>query len=112
VPNTGWSLDPKERPMVLANMLGPDALIVLVLAVVLLFGAGQLPKLARSVGEASRELKKVQDEGDHPSAPAPLPISSAPGPGSPEPVTLTRAELDAMLVEREARSERDHPASH
>jgi sec-independent protein translocase protein TatA len=50
--------------LVLANILGPDAVIVLVLAVVLLFGAGQIPKLARSVGEASKELKKVKGEAE------------------------------------------------
>ena len=52
--------------MFLANILGPDAIVVLILAAVLLFGAGQLPKLARSVGEASKEFKKTQhtDEQD------------------------------------------------
>jgi sec-independent protein translocase protein TatA len=47
--------------MFLANILGPDAIVVVLLAVVLLFGAGQLPKLARSVGEASKEFKKTQE---------------------------------------------------
>ena len=50
--------------LVLANILGPDAVIVLVLAFVLLFGAGQLPKAARSIGEASRELRKARQEAE------------------------------------------------
>jgi sec-independent protein translocase protein TatA len=46
--------------MIVAEIFGPDALIVVVLAVVLLFGADRLPRLARSLGEASRELKHGQ----------------------------------------------------
>lgn len=46
---------------VLANVLGPDALIV-VGVIVLLFGGSQLPKLARSVGEAKKEFEKTQRE--------------------------------------------------
>lgn len=41
---------------------GPEWIIVL-LVVLLLFGGSQLPKLARSVGQAQREFKKGQDEG-------------------------------------------------
>ena len=47
--------------------LGLPELIVILLILVLLFGAKQLPKMARSLGESSRELKKgfreVQDAG-------------------------------------------------
>ena len=43
--------------MILGNIFGPDVFIVVIIAVVLLFGAGQLPKLARSVGEASPTLR-------------------------------------------------------
>jgi sec-independent protein translocase protein TatA len=41
---------------------GPELLIVLVI-VLLLFGASRLPKLARSLGEAGRELKTGMKEG-------------------------------------------------
>jgi len=45
---------------------GADLLIVAVI-VLLLFGGSQLPKLARSVGEAQRELKKgLADSDDRP----------------------------------------------
>jgi sec-independent protein translocase protein TatA len=50
--------------MLLGNIFGPDVIIVVVIAVVLLFGAGQLPKLARSVGEASKEFKQSQQEAE------------------------------------------------
>ena len=48
----------------LANIFGPDAMVVVVLAVVLLFGASRLPKVARSIGEARGELKKSMDDGE------------------------------------------------
>jgi TatA/E family protein of Tat protein translocase len=50
---------------VVAQILGPDGLIVVaVLALVLLFGGAQLPKLARGLGSASHEFKKGLSEGD------------------------------------------------
>jgi sec-independent protein translocase protein TatA len=49
----------------LAEIFGPDGLIVVaVLAVVLLFGGRKLPELARGLGSASREFKKGIAEGD------------------------------------------------
>jgi sec-independent protein translocase protein TatA len=87
--------------VVTAEILGPDLLIVVILAVVLLFGADRLPKLARGLGEASRELKKAQED-PAPPAPGPEPEGKT--------VTLTRAELDALLAERAAlRQPREPP---
>ncbi|MGI9528789.1 MAG: twin-arginine translocase TatA/TatE family subunit [Acidimicrobiia bacterium] len=40
----------------LRNIGGPEILIILVV-VLLLFGATRLPKLARSIGESAKELK-------------------------------------------------------
>jgi sec-independent protein translocase protein TatA len=49
---------------ILANIEGPDLLIILGI-IVLLFGSSQLPKLARSLGQASKEFKKgVSNEGN------------------------------------------------
>ena len=42
--------------------LGPTELIIILLIVLLLFGGAKLPKLARSLGEASKEFKKGQDK--------------------------------------------------
>ncbi len=47
---------------VFANIAGPDLLIILAI-VALLFGSTQLPKLARSLGQASKEFKKGVDDG-------------------------------------------------
>lgn len=46
----------------LANIWGPDIIIVLAV-VALLFGGTQLPKLARSLGSASHEFRKGVEEG-------------------------------------------------
>ena len=43
----------------------PELLIALVL-VLLLFGGTQLPKLARSLGQAKRELKQAADDDTSP----------------------------------------------
>ena len=45
------------------NLGGPELLIVLVI-ILLLFGSTRLPKLARSLGQASKEFKTGVKEGD------------------------------------------------
>jgi sec-independent protein translocase protein TatA len=58
-------IPPEELTEMLANILGPDGIIVIVVvALVLLFGASRLPKLARGLGSASHEFKKGMAEGD------------------------------------------------
>ncbi len=48
---------------VIAQIMGPDGLIVLVvLVVVLLFGGSKLPQLARGLGSASHEFKSASEE--------------------------------------------------
>jgi sec-independent protein translocase protein TatA len=44
--------------------LGPTELIIILVIVLVLFGSTRLPKLARSMGQASKEFKKGIDEGD------------------------------------------------
>jgi sec-independent protein translocase protein TatA len=53
----------------LAEIFGPDILIVLAVVLVL-FGGSQLPKLARGLGSAQKEFKKGLEEGagDEPAA--------------------------------------------
>lgn len=53
----------------LAAIEGPDILIVLAI-VLLLFGGTRIPKLARSLGSASREFKRGQDEAPSAKPPA------------------------------------------
>jgi sec-independent protein translocase protein TatA len=88
-----------------ANILGPDLVIVLVLALVLLFGAGQLPKLARSLGEASKEFRKSQQEAEEEARAKEA--AKATASSADDKITLSKAELDALLAEREARARRE-----
>ena len=43
--------------------LGAPELIIILLVVLLLFGSTRLPKLARSLGQASKEFKQGVNEG-------------------------------------------------
>jgi sec-independent protein translocase protein TatA len=50
---------------ILASAIGPEVLIVAGV-IVLLFGGSQLPKLARSIGQAKQEFEKTQrDDKDN-----------------------------------------------
>ena len=48
--------------MILGEIFGPDLLIVIGL-LVLLFGGSQIPKLAKSLGQAKREFEKGIADG-------------------------------------------------
>ena len=53
----------------LAMILGPDGIVVIVVvAIVLLFGGAKLPALARGLGSAAHEFKKGTAEGDSSAA--------------------------------------------
>lgn len=59
----------------LPNLAGPDGLIILMI-ILLLFGAKKLPELARGLGSAVREFSKAKDDIQSeimrpPSEPAP-----------------------------------------
>jgi len=43
--------------------LGAPELIIILLVVLVIFGGSQIPKLARSLGQAQKEFKKGLDEG-------------------------------------------------
>lgn len=79
--------------------IGATELIIFLLVILLLFGSTKLPKLAKSLGEAQKEFKKGIAEADEPQT----------RPRAEEKVTMTNAELDAMLAEREAQARRDAP---
>ena len=85
--------------MILAEIIGPDMLIILAI-VALLFGSKQLPKLARSLGSAKSEFEKGISEGQNAAADT----STAD-----EQVTMTRAELDALIAETGTRAAHQEP---
>ncbi|MEX2457432.1 MAG: twin-arginine translocase TatA/TatE family subunit [Actinomycetota bacterium] len=66
--------------------IGPPEIILIVLAIVLLFGARKLPELARSLGRSSKEFKAGMKEGavDDDEEPDEAPSKSKPKPVSPE----------------------------
>jgi len=47
----------------LADIFGPDLLIVVIVLVVLLFGGAAIPKLARNLGSAKNQFEKGLEEG-------------------------------------------------
>lgn len=50
------------------SMPGPLELVVILLVVLVLFGAKRLPEIGRALGEGIREFKKsLKDESDHKS---------------------------------------------
>jgi TatA/E family protein of Tat protein translocase len=113
----------------IANLFGGDGLIVIVVALVVLVGGSQLPKIARNVGLAGREFRKAQAEAEEeqaakragqPQATLPQAGTTAVAPAPPMPaatptppagtaaeataaegaITLTPAQLDALLRAR------------
>lgn len=100
--------------------LGAPELIIILIIVLLLFGTTRLPKLARSLGEASREFKKGTEEREReeaakatqaaPTAPT-TPPAAPPAADPSDQVTMSRAELDALLArERDAGKDVPPPA--
>jgi sec-independent protein translocase protein TatA len=47
-----------------AEIFGVDGIVILIVAVLVLFGSTQIPKLANSLGSARKEFKKGLDEGN------------------------------------------------
>ena len=43
--------------------LGAPELVIILIVVLVIFGGSQIPKLARSIGQAQKEFKKGLDEG-------------------------------------------------
>jgi sec-independent protein translocase protein TatA len=58
-------------------MIGTTELIVIVLVILVLFGASAIPKFARSLGEAKKEFTKAMKEGEEEKPDAPEKKSGA-----------------------------------
>jgi Sec-independent protein translocase protein TatA len=77
----------KENIM-LADIFGPDLLIVAIVLVVLLFGGAAIPKLARNLGSAKNQFEKGMEEGkaqgttSDATATAPSPTAEEKAPGA------------------------------
>ena len=83
--------------------LGAPELIIILLVVLLLFGGAKLPKLARSLGQAQKEFKAGMDDPDKDKGDkSDKPEVTAKSTG--ETVTMTNADLEALIAEREAKA--------
>ena len=51
---------------------GPQELIIILIIVLVLFGAKKLPELARGLGQGIREFKKASNEPEEPAKPEKL----------------------------------------
>jgi Sec-independent protein translocase protein TatA len=54
------------------------ALVLLIMAVIVLFGSARLPKLARSLRDARKEFEKGSDEGEKTNDQPPASAATAP----------------------------------
>lgn len=93
--------------MVIAEIFSPEIIIVIVLAIVLLVAAPKLPKYARSLGEANKEFKKAQREAEEDAKVEQAKAAAAP---ADDKITMSKADLDALIAEREAKARREAQA--
>lgn len=77
------------------NLGGPD-LIIILLIVLVLFGAKRLPDLAKGMGQAMREFHKAKDEFGHELNSAGTPAPRAPV--ATQPVVETQALAEPTTV--------------
>lgn len=64
----------------LADIFGPDLLIVAIVLVVLLFGGAAIPKLARNLGSAKNQFEEGMKDGKEKGASGASAASDAPAP--------------------------------
>ncbi|MFF5976229.1 Sec-independent protein translocase subunit TatA [Streptomyces sp. NPDC012769] len=77
--------------------LGPTEIILILVVIILLFGAKKLPDMARSLGKSARILKseaKAMKSDDQQSAPAPADPPHAGPQDQPAPRTIQAAPGD------------------
>ena len=84
----------KENHM-LADLFGPDLLIVAIILVVLLFGGAAIPKLARNLGSAKNQFEKGMEEGKAEGAAPSNGTSAATAAPAPAPTPAPSAEEKA-----------------
>jgi Sec-independent protein translocase protein TatA len=100
-----------------------DLPYVVIIAVIVLVGGSQLPKIARNLGLAGKEFRKAQTEAEEEKQPqgpgdprtealAPKPLGPAAEPAATQnaaegSITLSPAQLDALLKAREEQVRRE-----
>jgi TatA/E family protein of Tat protein translocase len=54
----------EKEALMLADIFGPDLLIVVIVLAVVIFGAGAIPKLARNLGSVKNEFERGMKESN------------------------------------------------
>jgi sec-independent protein translocase protein TatA len=93
----------------LFNIESPTLIIIVIGAAILLFGAGRLPQLAKSIGQSKRAFKEGLREGeleeDWVDKPRDIPTPQISTSASTKPLTeMSDAELEAEMARRKGRS--------
>jgi sec-independent protein translocase protein TatA len=85
----------KENINMLADIFGPDLLIVVIVLVVLLFGGAAIPKLAKNLGSAKNQFEKGLQEGkatDPPTTTTTTISTTSPATDTPAPSAEEKAQ--------------------
>ena len=67
-----------------------DWMIVVIIGVIVIFGASKLPQMARNVGQGAERVQEgpregaTEADGDEPPAPAPAPTTTPPAAAAPQ----------------------------
>jgi sec-independent protein translocase protein TatA len=85
-------------------MLGPWELIIILVIVVVVFGAGRLSEVGGAVGKSIKEFRKATDDGQargsaaQPAAAQPVVVSTVPAPAAPANSTVPAAAVTTAPV--------------
>ncbi len=50
--------------MILLGMIGPWQVVIIIFAIILLFGGRKIPELMKGISQGMKEFKKAQEEED------------------------------------------------
>ena len=54
------------NPFIILGIIGPWEAVLIIVAILLLFGGKKIPEMMRGLGKGARELKKALNEDDEP----------------------------------------------
>ncbi len=54
------------NPFIILGIIGPWEAVLIIVAILLLFGGKKIPEMMKGLGKGARELKKALNEDDEP----------------------------------------------